>query len=105
MKSTRWVVFCLVIISINTFSFSQSSSSIVSGPMLTQVELRTAKVWVEVKPGTLVELWYWKKGNIAAARKLSKATDAQSWFSPVIFDLVNLEMNTSYEYQVIADSL
>ena len=70
--------------------------------MLAQVELRTAKIWVEVKPGTPVEIWYWKKGNIASARRLSQTTNAQSWFAPVLFDLVGLEMNTNYEYQVVA---
>jgi alkaline phosphatase D len=76
----------------------------VAGPMHGQVELRTAKIWVEVKPGNAVELWYWKKGNIAAAQKLSNATNASYWYAPIVFDLVNLEMNTTYEYQVLINN-
>ena len=82
-------------------STAQSSKEIISGPMLGQVELRTARIWVEVKPGSNVELYYWKKGNMAAARKLSETTNTKSWFAPIVFTLVALEMNTTYEYQVV----
>src|SRR5688500_13470613 len=81
-----------------------AAAQVVAGPMPGHVELRTAKVWVEVKPGTAVELWYWKKGNIAAAQKLSAATSASYWYAPVVFDLVALEMNTTYEYQVLTNN-
>lgn len=86
---------------INNTASTQSSKDIIAGPMLGQVELRTAKIWVEVKPGTPIELWYWKKGNIAAAQKLYEAGNAKSWFAPITFDLVGLDMNTEYEYQII----
>lgn len=80
------------------------TAQIVAGPMPGQVEWRTAKIWVEVKPGTTVELWYWKKGNIASAQKLSISTNASDWYAPVLFDLVGLEMNTTYEYQVLVNN-
>lgn len=82
--------------------FGQKARDIVSGPMLGQVELRTAKIWVEVRPGTTAELWYWKKGNNASAKRVIETTSAKAWFAPVIFTLVSLEMNTTYEYKVIA---
>lgn len=98
-------VLGLVCILASSFSIiAQNSKEIIAGPMLGQVEMRTAKIWVEVKPGTTAELWYWKKGNLSAARKLSEATNAKAWFSPITFTMVALEMNTTYEYQVITSN-
>jgi len=67
------------------------------------VELRTAKIWMEVKPGSSVELWYWKKAETSTAKKLFTLTATTNWFSPVVFDLVDLEMNTTYEYAVVVN--
>lgn len=104
MKSFFLVPLFLLCILINNISSAQLSKDIVAGPMLGQVELRTAKIWIEVKPGTSVELWYWKKGNMAAARKLSESTSAKSWFAPITFNLVGLDINTGYEYQIITNN-
>lgn len=81
-----------------------AAAQVVAGPMAGQVELRTAKIWVEVKPGTVVELWYWKKGSIASAQKLNVTTNSSNWFAPVQFDIVNLDMSTTYEYQVLTNN-
>lgn len=83
---------------------AQTSKDIISGPMLGQIEIRTAKIWLELKPGTSAELHYWKKGSRNNSKKLSQKTDINSWFTPVIFDLVGLEMNTTYEYQVFTNN-
>lgn len=80
-----------------------SNAQLVAGPMIGQVELRTAKIWVEVKPGSTIDLWYWKKGNLAAAQKLSATTSSTDWFATTTFDLVALDMNTTYEYQVLVN--
>lgn len=72
-------------------------TQLVSGPMLGQVELRTAKIWAELKPGSTADLWYWKKGS-NERKKLSVYTSTNSWYAPVLFDLVDLEINTTYEY-------
>jgi alkaline phosphatase D len=98
----RTIISFLVII---LFLFSiPATAQVVAGPMLGQVELRTAKVWVEVTPGTPVELWYWKKGSLQHARRLAVSTNSTTWFTTVTFDLVGLDMNTSYEYQVITNN-
>jgi alkaline phosphatase D len=81
-----------------------AAAQVVAGPMPGHTELRTAKIWVEVTPGTAVELWYWKKGSIASARKLSATTNAAQWYAPVVFDLVGLDVNTTYEYQVLTNN-
>jgi alkaline phosphatase D len=80
----------------------QTQAQIIAGPMLGQVELRTAKIWVEVPPGSSVELLYWKKENAnrSGSQRLSLTTNSAAWFAPVTFDLVGLDINTTYEYQV-----
>jgi len=100
---SRSVIFsaCLFIFS---FTFNRSNAQLVAGPMPGFVELRTAKIWVEVKPGSFLELWYWKKGEQLSAQKLSATTDAARWFTTVVFDLVALEPNTTYEYAVVVNS-
>ncbi len=100
MRFTRLTTILLAFLFITHSVVAQ----IVAGPMTGPVELRTAKIWVEVKPGTAIELWYWKKGSISAAQKLSAATNASDWYAPVVFDLVALEMNTTYEYQVLTNN-
>ncbi len=72
--------------------------------MLGIVELRTAKIWVEVKPGSTVTILYWKKGNTTSFKWLEKKTNKDDWFSPITFDLVGLDINTTYEYQVLINS-
>ncbi len=73
--------------------------------MLGPVELRTAKLWIEVKPGSSADLWVWKKGQPATAKRISKKTTADQWFAPLQFDVVNLELNTTYEYQFIINNI
>jgi alkaline phosphatase D len=80
-------------------SFNISYAQLVSGPMLGPVELRTAKLWIEVKPGSSVILQYWKKGEIKSVKWMEKKTNMNDWFSPVVFNLVGLELNTTYEYK------
>lgn len=88
------VVSVLIILSVfSDIAYGQ----LVSGPMLGQVELRTARIWAEIKPGSSADLWYWKKGG-SDRKKISVSTSGIAWFMPVVFDLVDLEMNTTYEY-------
>ena len=81
--------------------FIQLKAQLVSGPMLGPAELRTVKLWIEVVPGTKVDLWYWKKDGIADAKKISKITSSEQWFSPLQFVLTDLAIQTEYEYQFI----
>ena len=68
--------------------------------MLGTVELRTAKIWVEVKPGSSVVLQYWKQGDLKSVKLIEKKTGRNEWFAPVVFDLVGLQFNTTYEYKI-----
>ncbi|HMO31667.1 MAG TPA: alkaline phosphatase D family protein [Lacibacter sp.] len=94
------LVVCLLFASVS-FLHAQ----LVSGPMLGPVELRTARLWVEVKPGTTVDLWYWKQGELAAARRITRKTNAEQWFAPAAFDVVDLQPNTTYEYQFLFNNV
>lgn len=83
----------------STFAIAQ----VVSGPMLGHIEHRTAKIWVEVKPGTLVDLWYWKKGE-QPVKKINKTASQEDWFGTLVFDLVGLDVNTTYEYAIVTNN-
>lgn len=74
-------------------------SQLVSGPMLGPVELRTAKLWMEVKPGSRVTLQYWKQGEMKFFKSMDKHTNIDDWFSPLVFNVVGLDVNTTYEYR------
>ena len=75
------------------------SAQLVSGPMLGPVELRTAKLWIEVKPGSRVTLQYWKQGEMKFFKTMQKQTNIDDWFSPLVFYVVGLDVNTTYEYR------
>lgn len=94
----RAFLFCLIFI----VSTGSLSAQLVAGPMSGYVELRTAKIWVEVKPGNEVQLWYWKKGS-SDAHQITR-TAPNTWFGTVSFDLVGLDMNSSYEYAVLVNN-
>lgn len=93
--------FCSILFFL--FLFISVQAQLVSGPMLGIVELRTAKVWVEVKPGSSAAILYWKKGDMNSFRSLEKKTGKEEWFSPLTFDLVGLDVNTTYEYQILVN--
>jgi alkaline phosphatase D len=93
-------IFCIFITAINA-----QNNPIVSGPLLTQVELRTARLWVEVKPTTSsASIKYWKKEN--PATKWIKAIPAEITnkdFKPLQLEIGGLEPNTTYEYIVLVN--
>jgi alkaline phosphatase D len=74
---------------------------VVSGPMLGPVELRDAKVWVEVSPEVkTVSLQYNKKGDIKSKTLLYKG-ELGNEFNPVQFTVGGLDINTSYDYKIL----
>jgi len=80
-------------------------AQLVSGPMLGQVELRTAKIWAEVNPASkAVSLKYWKKGEASKAKTIIIMPEQKAWYAPVLFNLVALEMNTDYEYTITVEA-
>lgn len=101
MHSARLFISVAVLI---FFTAAGTQAQLVAGPMLGYTELRTAKIWVELKPGSAADLWYWPKNNPQSARQLHVQTDPGAWYAPVVFDLVDLQMNTTYEYGVTVNA-
>jgi alkaline phosphatase D len=90
-------VFFLVVF---VASFLISQSQLVSGPMLGDVQQRTAKIWIEVKPQTKVTCLVWEKGNMNALQKVLLTTTNSYDFETVLINAVGLKYNTTYEYQL-----
>lgn len=84
------------------FSF-YAQSQIVAGPMLGPVELRDAKIWLEVSPSVRsVQLVYNKRGQ-AQNRTATYTGPLGKAFNPVQFHIGNLDMNATYVYSFIID--
>ncbi len=76
---------------------------IVSGPMLGPVELRDAKIWVEVSPEVKsVALQYNKKGDKIRKTIVYKGALGNA-FNPLSFTVGGLDYNTAYEYRLVID--
>ena len=74
---------------------------IISGPMLGPVELRDAKVWVEVSPDVkAVSLQYNKKGDAKTTKTILYKGVLGNEFNPLTFVIGGLEFNTTYEYKL-----
>jgi alkaline phosphatase D len=92
--------FSLFFLSESVFS---QTTNIISGPMLGPVELRDAKIWVEVRQQVkAVSLQYKKKGSSTAKTILYKGKLGNE-FNPVQVTVGGLDFNTVYEYQFIID--
>jgi len=97
----RRVALFFFVLLIQISSLAQNSG-IVSGPMLGPVELRDAKVWVEVSPEVKsVSLRYNKKGDLKTVRNISYKGELGNEFSPIQFTIGGLDFNTEYEYKLL----
>ena len=74
---------------------------IISGPMLGPIELRDAKVWVEVSAEVKsVSLQYNKKGDTKNAKTILYKGELGNEFNPLFFTIGGLDFNTTYEYKI-----
>ena len=98
MKKTT-ILFLIIGISFNSIA----QSSYISGPMLGPVELRDAKIWIEVSPQVkTVALQYKKKLDVKSKTILYKGKLGNE-FNPLQITVGGLDFNTTYEYQFIID--
>jgi alkaline phosphatase D len=89
------VCFCALLSSAQ----AQQSELIVSGPMLGQVELRTALIWIELSPRVkTASIRYWKKSEPQQISQQDFNGVLGREFNPVKFIIGGLEFNTSYSY-------
>ncbi len=96
MKKYLGTLFCLF--GVIFYLFSQPR--IISGPMLGPVELRDAKVWVEVSPEVKqASLQYYKKGD-TKSKTVTYKGELGNEFNPIKFTIGGLDYNTSYQYKI-----
>jgi alkaline phosphatase D len=90
----------LLLASISLSLLLSAQSLIVSGPMLGPVELRDAKVWVELSPSVRsASIRVTKKGE-KNFTDVSYRGELQRPFNPIQFSVGGLEPNTTYQYQI-----
>ncbi len=81
-----------------------ANAQVISGPMLGPVELRDAKIWVEVGAATKkLQLSYYKKGQPAKSKTITYNGALGKDFNPVVFTIGGLDFNTTYEYHIHTD--
>jgi alkaline phosphatase D len=79
---------------------------VVSGPMLGQVELRTARIWIELGgDAKLAVIRYWKKNNPGTKWNKNFKIDNTGDFKPLQIEIGGLEVNTEYQYAVIINNV
>src|SRR3954462_15860656 len=78
------------------------SGPIISGPMLGQVEMRTASIWLQVTSEiNYAILIYWKQGH--PEKTWQKIYDGVlgKEFNPIRFEVGDLDFNSTYEYEFV----
>jgi alkaline phosphatase D len=78
----------------------------VSGPMLGNVEHRSAYIWAEVsREADRVALEYWKTNDVAARKRVDYKGELTKTYNPIAFRLEELEMNTDYTYNIYVNEV
>ena len=73
---------------------------VISGPMLGPVELRDAKVWVEVSPEVKSAAIQYNKKGAAQIKTVVYKGELGNEFNPIQFTIGGLEYNTTYQYKI-----
>jgi alkaline phosphatase D len=80
--------------------------SIVSGPMLGGVELRTATLWLQVSADiSSIKVLYWEKGHPETLRQKNYEGETGKEFNPVQVEITGLDLNSQYEYQFVLNHI
>jgi alkaline phosphatase D len=83
---------------------SAQNPGIVSGPMLGPVELRDAKIWIEVSQDVKdVVLQYNKKGFANTINRVKYKGELGKPFNPLQLTIGGLDFNTTYEYKFLVN--
>jgi alkaline phosphatase D len=98
-----WVL--LFIYLLQGLTLTAQNKLVVSGPMLGQVELRTARVWIELgADAKSANIRYWKKNNPLTKWNKTFKIDNTADFKPVQMEIGGLDMNTTYEYALVINN-
>jgi alkaline phosphatase D len=96
-----WLIFYFIPV-LSVKAQSLKPNAIVSGPMLGQVELRTATLWLQVSAEiNAVSLTYWKEGHPEISKQKNYEGTLGKEFNPIQIEIGGLDMNSRYEYQFI----
>ena len=81
---------------------AQPAGPVVSGPMLGQVELRTAQIWIELSPEVkTATIRYWKKSDPQKVFHQNYHGELGKEFNPVKFFIGGLDFNSDYAYDFL----
>lgn len=82
------------------------TKGIIAGPMLGQVEMRTARIWVEAgSDAKNVAIKYWQKGDTKNTATKNFVFDANNDFKPMQVEIGGLDINTTYEYAILYNGI
>jgi alkaline phosphatase D len=92
----------LLLVFVFTNSFSQQTTGIISGPWAGNVELRNATIWLEVSPKVEnVSVKFSAQGKPAST--VNYKGELGKDFNPIKIELNGLDINTTYNYNVLVD--
>jgi alkaline phosphatase D len=101
MKKLPILLFLLLNI---CFGVTMAQNALVSGPMLGYVEHREALIWAEVSPKVKkAALKYWASSKPSTTVTLPYEGKMNQDFNPIKFTLTGLDINTTYNYQLLLD--
>ena len=99
MKKSIFLSFCIF-----SFFILNGQPQIISGPMLGPVELRDAKVWIEVSPEVnSVALQLFKRGETKIIKSIPYKGVLGNEFNPLSITVGGLDINTTYEYKFLVN--
>ncbi|HSU26942.1 MAG TPA: alkaline phosphatase D family protein [Chitinophagaceae bacterium] len=82
-------------------SLAYGQQGVVSGPMLGQIELRDARIWVEVTTDVKsVAIKYNRKGDPKTTKTINYKGALGNEFNPLQFVIGGLDFNTTYQYTI-----
>jgi alkaline phosphatase D len=93
-----------ILIQLLSFAFiscaavAQPLPEIISGPMPGNVDMRSAQVWVEAKPGSQLAMMYWPKSQPNNRKMATAASTEFMGFRTIKYSLLALEPGITYEY-------
>jgi alkaline phosphatase D len=98
MRLRSFFLFCFIT---GRIFLSGAQPRVISGPMLGPVELRAAKIWVEVSPEVKsASLQFYKLGEPSKSKTILYKGELGNDFNPILFSVGGLEFNTTYEYKI-----
>jgi alkaline phosphatase D len=92
---------CLIACLLFTAFIAAAQPRVISGPMLGPVELRDAKVWVEVSSEVKTAAIQVNKKGDATTRFINWKGELGNEFNPICFTVGALDFNTTYEYKIL----